>query len=361
MRIACTLVVLLSLAAAGTAQQSDKDRPTFTASSALVEVPILVKTKSGDVVFQLTADDFLLTDNGVPQHLTLDQDTDSQPLALAIVVETGGAGARHLDDYRQLDSILDALIGNVGHRVALIGFDSTPHLLMRFSPRTSGASWQLGNVDAGDQGAAILDGIALAIEELRTQPANYRRAILLLSETIDQGSKTSLGEALRLISDTNTQIYSFAFSSTGSAVSHEASKLNSSEPGPAHGCFSREGADPEYDGHYNKQVLDCISQLAPPIRLATMAFITSRNALRTNTAESIAQLAGGEFHHFHDAKSLKAGLIALSNDVPNYYGVSFRPTSPTPGLHALHVEAKGRQQVVLISRREYWIDEESAR
>jgi hypothetical protein len=152
MRIACTLVVLLSLAAAGTAQQSDKDRPTFTASSALVEVPILVKTKSGDVVFQLTADDFLLTDNGVPQHLTLDQDTDSQPLALAIVVETGGAGARHLDDYRQLDSILDALIGNVGHRVALIGFDSTPHLLMRFSPRTSGASWQLGNVDAGDQG-----------------------------------------------------------------------------------------------------------------------------------------------------------------------------------------------------------------
>jgi hypothetical protein len=95
--------------------------------------------------------------------------------------------------------------------------------------------------------------------------------------------------------------------------------------------------------------------------LATMAFITSRNALRTNTAESIAQLAGGEFHHFHDAKSLKAGLIALSNDVPNYYGASFRPTSPTPGLHALHVEAKGRQQVVLISRREYWIDEESAR
>src|SRR5580704_10156962 len=361
MRIACTLVVLLSLAAAGNAQQSDKDRPTFTASSALVEVPILVKTKSGDVVFQLTADDFLLTDNGVPQHLTLDQDTGSQPLALAIVVETGGAGARHLDDYRQLDSILDALIGNVDHRVALIGFDSTPHLLMRFTPRTSGASWQLGNVDAGDQGAAILDGIALAIEELRTQPANYRRAILLLSETIDQGSKTSLGEALRLISDTNTQIYSFAFSSTGSAVSHEASKLNSSEPGPARGCFSREGADPEYDGHYNKQVLDCISQLAPPIRLATMAFITSRNALRTNTAESIAQLAGGEFHHFHDARSLRAGLIALSNDVPNYYVVSFRPTSPTPGLHALHVEAKGSQKLVLVSRREYWIDNDIAR
>ena len=360
MRVACTLFVLLSLAAVRGAQQSDKDQSTLTVRSNLVEVPILVKTK-GEVVFQLTADDFLLTDNGVPQHLTLDQDTDSQALALAIVVETGGAGARHLVDYRQLDSILDALIGNVEHRVALIGFDSVPHLLMHFTPRTADASWQLGNLDAGDQGAAILDGLALAAAQLRTQPTRYRRAILLLSETIDQGSKTTLDEALRLISDTNTQIYSFAFSSTGSAVSHEASKFSSSEPGPPHGCFSRDGADPEYEGHYSKQVLDCISQLAPPLRLATMTFITARNALRTNTAESVAQLAGGEFFHFHDAKSLKAGLIALSNDVPNYYVVSFRPTSPTPGLHALHVEAMGRRHVVLISRREYWIDDDTVR
>jgi VWFA-related protein len=357
MRVACTLLVLLALIATGSAQQSNKEEPTLTVNSTLVEVPILAKTKAGEEVFQLTADDFVVTDNGVPQHLTLDQDTDSQPLALAIVVETGGAGARHLDDYRQLDSILDALIGNVDHRIALIGFDSTPHLLMRFTPRTSGASWQLGNLDPGDQGAAILDAIALAVAQLRTQPTNYRRAILLLSETLDQGSKTTLTEALRLVSDTNTRIYSFAFSSTGSAVSHEASKLNSSEPGPAHGCFSREGADTEYDGHYNKQVLDCISQLAPPLRLATMAFITSRNALRTNTAESVAQLAGGEFHHFHDARSLKEGLIALSNDIPNYYVVSFRPTSPTPGLHALHVEAKGDRKLVLTFRREYWIDD----
>jgi VWFA-related protein len=361
MRVACTLLVLFSLAAVGGAQQSDKDQPTITVRSNLVEVPILVKTKRGEVVFQLTADDFVLTDNGVPQHLTLDQDTDSQPLALAIVVETGGAGARHLADYGQLDSILDAMIGSVEHRVAVIGFDSTPHLLMRFTPKTADASIQLANLEEGDQGAAILDGIALAVVQLGTQPPHYRRAILLLSETIDQGSKTTLGEALRLISDTNTQIYSFAFSSTGSAVSHEASKLNSSEPGPAHGCFSREGADREYEGHYNKQVLDCISQLAPPLRLATMTFIAARNGLRTNTAESVAQLAGGEFHHFHDARSLKAGLIALSNDVPNYYVVSFRPTSPTPGLHALHVEAKGSRQLVLVSRREYWIDDDGVR
>ena len=362
MRSACSLSLLLCLAAVGvSAQQSDQGQPTLTVRSTLVQVPVLVKTKGGEVIFELTADDFLLTDNGVPQDLTLDQDTDSQPLALAIVVETGGAGARHLVDYRQLDAILDALIGNVEHRIAIIGFDSVPHLLMPFAPRTADASQQLASLHEGDQGAAILDGIALAIAQLRAQPTRYRRAILLLSETIDQGSKTTLDEALRLISDTNTTMYSFGFSSTRSAVSHEASKFNSSEPGPAHGCFSRNGADSEYEGHYSKQVLDCISQLAPPLRLATMTFLTARNALRTNTAESIAQLTGGEFFHFHDAKDLKAGLIAVSNDVPNYYVLSFRPTSPTPGLHALHVETKGRPQLVLNSRREYWIDDDTAR
>jgi VWFA-related protein len=363
MRSACSLFFLLCVAGVGvSAQQSDEGQPTLTVRSTLVEVPVLLKTKEGKVVFGLTADDFLVTDNGVPQHLTLDQDTDSQPLALAIVVETGGAGARHLADYRQLDSILDALIGNVEHRVAVIGFDSVPHLLMPFTSRTADASQQLAGLNEGDEGAAILDGIASAIAQLRAQPTRYRRAILLLSETIDQGSKTTIDDALRLISDTNTAMYSFSFSSTRSAVSHEVSKFDRrAEPGPEHGCFSRDGADSEYEGHYSKQVLDCIGQLAPPLRLATMTFLTARNALRTKTAESIAELSGGEFFHFHDAKDLKAGLIAVSNDVPNYYVLSFRPTTPAPGLHALHVENKGRPRWVLTSRREYWIEDDTTR
>jgi len=361
MRSACLLPLFLWLATlAVCAQQADTNQPTLTVRSTLVQVPALVTTKAGEVVFQLAAEDFVLTDNGAPQQLTLDQDTDSQPLALAIVVETGGAGARHLADYRQLDSILDALIGNIEHRVAVIGFDNAPHLLLPFTPTTDLASRQLAKLRAGDSGAAILDALAFAVKQLRVQPARYRRAILLLSETIDQGSYTTLTEALRLISDTNTTMYSFAFSSARSAVSHEASKFNSDEPGPAHGCFSRQGADPEYDGHYSKQVLDCISQLAPPLRLATMGFLAARDALRKNTAESIAQLTGGEFFHFRNTKDLKAGLISVSNDVPNFYVLSFRPSSPTPGLHALHLEIKDRPHLVLKSRSEYWIDSETA-
>jgi VWFA-related protein len=339
------------------AQQTQAPAASITVSSTLVEVPAMVKSKDRHPVFGLTANNFTLTDNGAPQQLTLVADTDSQPLALAIVVETGGAGARHLADYQNLPVILEALIGNVEHTVAVIGFDSTPHLLLPFTPNTDRTAAELNDLRPGNQGAAILDALAFAVAQLQTAPPNYRRAILLLSETLDQGSATTLDEALRLISDTNTIMYSFGFSSTRSAVSHEASKFSSVEPGPTHGCFSREGADPEYNGHYSKQVLDCISQLAPPLRFATLAFLAARGSLRNDTARSTAQLTGGEFFRFHDAKSLQKGLISVSNDVPNFYVLSFRPTSPTPGLHALHLELKEHPDLHLSARTEYWIDD----
>jgi VWFA-related protein len=342
-------------------QQNDPGQ-TLKVRSTLVEVPALVKTKHGEVVFGLTTADFSLTDSGVSQNLTLEPDTDSQPLALAICVEIGGAGIRHLDDYQHLDAILDALIGNVEHRVAVIGFDSSPRLLTPFSPDTAQASGELNNLQPGDSGAAILDGVAFAVEQLRMQPPNFRRAILLFSETIDHGSTTALGNVLRLIGDTNAALYSFAFSSTRSAVAHEASGFNRpDEPGPPKGCFSREGADAEYDGHYSRQVLDCLSQLAPPLRLATMTFLTARNALRTNTADSLAQLTGGEFIRFSNAKELRTRLISVSRDVLNHYVLSFRPTSSTPGPHALHLGITDRPDLVLTSRTQYWIDDDASR
>jgi VWFA-related protein len=372
MRLPLALVLLCCLTAAilraqqtgpnqRAADQTNTGQIILTVHSNLVEVPVMVKTKEGKNVFELTASDFQLTDDGVPQHLVLDPDSDFQPLALTVVVETGGAGARHLGDYGHLNAILDALIGSVDHRIAVIGFDSTPHLLVPFTAETSAASAQLAHLASGDQGASILDAVAFAAQQLRTQPARYRRAILLLSETVDQGSTTTLDEALRLISDTNTMIYSFAFSSTRAAVSHEASKFDRHyDPGPAHGCFSRDGADAEYEGHYSKQVLDCISMLAPPLRFATMAYLGARGNLRRNTAESITQLTGGEFLHFRDAKDLQKGLIAVSNDVPNFYLLSFHPSSLTPGLHSLHVELKNHPGLELRSRSEYWIDTETS-
>ena len=96
------LMFLICLASMCVAQESGAGQSTVKVHSNLVMVPVFVKTRYGHVAFDLKADDFLLTDNGVSQHLSLEQDTDLQPLALAIVVKTGGAGASHLADYQAL-------------------------------------------------------------------------------------------------------------------------------------------------------------------------------------------------------------------------------------------------------------------
>jgi VWFA-related protein len=332
--------------------------------SNLVLVPALVKTKGGELVFALTADDFILTDNGVPQPLRLEPDTDAQPVALAIIVQTGGRGASHLGDYRDLDAVLDAVVGNVPHRVAVITFDSKPRLERDFTTDTDEAIRTISNLQEGGPGAAILDALNFGINLLRQQPQDYRRAVVLFSETIDDGSQTSFEEAIRTVDDTNTAIYSFGFSSTKMAVKHEGSKLPrpggtpyESEPYAKGGCMSHNpDADPDAHGNRSVQALDCASDLIPPLRLGRMAYLAAKDGLQRNVPESVAQLTGGEYFAFKDAKTLSRHLITISNDAPNYYVLSFHPQSPLPGLHALNLRLKDRPELQLSARNSYWVD-----
>jgi len=339
--------------------------PTLTASSNLVLVPVLVKSKAAKIVFSLTADDFILTDNGIPQAVRVEEDALGQPLALAVIVQTGGQGAYHLRDYRNLGPILDAVIGGVSHRVAVIGFDSTARLVQDFTADTDAAAQTIASLHDGDGGVAILDALNFGIELLRTQPPAYRRAVLLLSETVDNGSQTSFDDAVRAVQDTNTAIYSFGFSTTQTAVKHQASKLpapggtaNSNEPYAPGGCMSRDpNADPDAHGKRSVQALDCASDLIPPLRLARMAFLLAKDGLKRNVPRSVAQLTGGEYFAFKDAKTLAQHLITISNDVPNYYYLSFHPQSPHTGLHALELKVKNRPEYEVRARKGYWVDE----
>jgi VWFA-related protein len=331
---------------------------TISVRSSLVIVPALVKTKSGQLVFTLKPDDFTVTDDGIPQRLQLEEDTDSQPIALVVVVQVGGDGIQHLPEYSGLAPLLDAIVGNVPHRIAIVDFDSEPELLHGFTSHTDEIVTELNRIESGDGGAAILDAMSFATNLLRKEPPVYRRAILLLSETLDQSSHVDITEALHQLSDTNTSIYALGFASTKSEVRHEASKLNSNQPNPPHGCFSRDpNADPSTQESRAEQNFDCIADLLPPLRLARMIEIATRNSLRKNVPETCAKLSGGEYFSFKDGKSLRRDLFTISNDVPNRYVLTFSPQSPHPGLHALTVQLNGRPNLRIDARTEYWVDE----
>jgi VWFA-related protein len=345
-------------------ESPDSQIPTLTSRSNLVLVPVLVKTKAAKVVFSLTADDFILTDNGVSQPVRVEEGALGQPLALAVIVQTGGQGAAHLRDYSNLGAVLDAVIGGVSHRVAVIAFDSKPRIEQDFTPDTDAAAETIVGLPEGDTGAAILDALNFGIQLLRNQPLAHRRAVLLFSETADSGSQTSLEDAVRAVEETNTAIYSFGFSTTQAAVKHQASKLPapggtpySNEPYKPGGCMSKDpNADPDAHGNRAAQALDCAGDLLPPLRLARIAFLAAKDGLKRNVPESVAQLTGGEYFAFKDAKTLAQHLITISNDVPNYYFLSFRPQSLHPGPHALELKVKNRPDYKVKARKGYWVD-----
>jgi VWFA-related protein len=335
---------------------------TLTTRSTLVLVPALVRDKSGELVFTLKSDDFVLTDDGIPQKLTLEQDTDGLPLALVVDSEGGGAGARELAKYGALSKMLESVVGAVPHKVAIVGFDSSPVLVQDFTPDVDLAASGIRALIAdnnGDDGAAILDSLGFSLDLLRKQPPEYRRAILLISETNDHGSKLKLDEALRTISDTNTAIYSIGFSSARDELKHESAKaFGDSTPGPAHGCMSRDPNDPNVNLKQNpaEQAYGCLSLLAPPLRLAKAAILAAFIGFQKNIPETVARLTGGEYFKLTSAKSLDRDLQNISNHIPNRYVLSFQPQSPHPGLHVIELRLPNYAGLAVTARSSYWAD-----
>ncbi len=344
--------------AAGTTKQAQEDStPTIRTSTSLVLVPALVTTKSGEPVFTLQASDFTVLDDGVAQTLRLEEDTDRQPLALVVIIQAGGAGATQLDNYQRLGTLLEAMFGSVEHTVAVVGFDSEPALVQPFTTGLDRVDGAIRGIGPGDGKAAILDAVNFAVDLLRKQPPNYRRAIVMFSETRDSDSHTKLIDALRAVSDTNTSIYSFAFSSTKAEAKKEAAGFSSAEPGPEHGCFSRNpDASPNSQPSRASQDYDCLAELAPPLRLARIAVMAAIGALRKNVPETLAHLTGGEYFAFSNEKTLERGLATLTNHVPNRYVLSFHPANPHAGLHSVQLFLKDRPDLKTAARTSYWAE-----
>jgi VWFA-related protein len=365
MKLAAAIAFACVPAALAQAPVSSATQDTVLSTrSTLIVVPALVRNKAGELIFTLAAKDFVLTDDGIEQKLTLEEETGGEPLALVVVVETGGAGARQLDKYHTLGTMIDSIAGNVKHKVAVVEFDSEPRLFQSFTSNANTIQDAMDGLSPGDGGAAILDGLAFALGLLSKQPPEYRRAILLLSETVDNGSHTKLEEALQTISDTNTAIYSIGFSTGKSEASHYAARELPTQPGglwmqnpspnPPHGCM---GKDPDLDpdATHNKatQAFDCLTQLAPPLALAKMAALVAMNGLRTNIPESVATLTGGEFFKLSDRRSLERSLTTISNHIPNRYVLSFQPQSPHPGLHSIELHLRGYPGLTVTARSSY--------
>lgn len=385
LRLAIPMMVLLGMiAAALPAQQptANEQGSGFSSPTTNVLVPTLVRDGAGKVVYTLQADDFVLTDDDVPQELTLLQDTGGEPLALVIVIESGRGGARQFQKYERLvpplAPMLWSIVGNVFHRVAVVTFDSSPKLIQTFTPDLDEAAATLRDLSVGcsrqdhfpncsgpkpvhdkpmgDNGAAILDSLVFAVDMLRSESADYRRTILLVSETVDRGSATTMEQAVRAITDTNTTIYAIGFSTAKSDAAHHAhhqlplssgAGQLSEDPGsdPPHGCASKcQNAETDDESGKWSPFYDCAATIAVA------------DSLLRNVPATVARLTGGEYFKLGSERNLEQDLMAIGNHLPNRYILSFHPLAPHSGLHVLRLKLPDYEGLQVTARTSYWAE-----
>ena len=180
----------------------------------------------------------------------------------------------------------------------------------------------------GDRrGAAIYDAVRYSVKLLEKQPEDSRRILLLISETRDHGSHAvKLDDAIAAINDSNTVVYSLAFSPTGSTALDTLRGEWDARTDPAGG---------------NLDIL----------RLMKLA----REAMRKNASKSVASMTGGEYELFTSRKSFENFMMDFANHLHNRYLLRFEPKNPRPGLHEVRVRLKDHGNLVVLARRSYWV------
>lgn len=308
---------------------------TIRANATLVVVPALVRSGSGELVHGLTAKDFRVLDDGVAQSVAVEEQTARQPIALVVLLQTGGAASRQFANYAGMGTMLEAMVSGVGHRVSVVTFDSQPEEAWSFTPNVDQLRDAFVHPVAGDNGAAVLDAVSYGIGLLQEQPAEVRRVLLLVSQPQDDGSEAKAEDVARRLGENNVTILSVTFSPEAQWLKDQFTK-------------ERHGNKPYKYGADGPTLLYTFNLGAP--------LMEAVRAMRTNAAASVATMSGGETMTFGNRNDLERQMGLLGNDLANDYVLSFRPTSKTSGLHGLTVQVPGVAGAKVLARTSYWVD-----
>jgi VWFA-related protein len=311
---------------------NEPSKSTIRSTSTLVTVPTLVRSLSGQPVTDLDASHFRLSDNGIEQNVSVDQ-AENQPLAVVIVMQTGGAASDQLLNFGRLDIMLERILESSTHKVALVTFDSRPEQIWNFPPIADALDYFLTHPKAGDRGAAIMDAVNCAIGLLQAQPARFRRVVLLLGQEQDDGSKSQAEDVVRDLADSGVTIHGLIFSPEKAGLRRHLAKPLRTNPTSQEKLPFDEGINPS----------------------TSMGAVFK--AMHENTAEELATLSGGEHLRFSDEGDLERRLSMLTYDIHHGYTLIFRPSSHDPGLHTLRVHVVNQQtRVAVKARKTYWSD-----
>lgn len=202
------------------------ENPQIELQVKTVSILATVRDKHDHVIGNLGKEDFLVEEDGRPQNINYFAKESDTPLKLGLVVDTSLSQDTALEQERNASFLfLDHLLRADQDLAFVIQFDREVELLRDFTPDRAKLQSALRRLESSEyhpgarrsdtawgRGATTLlyDAVFLAADELMSKQ-HGRKALILLSDGVDRGSRKTVDEAIESAQRADTVIYSVLF------------------------------------------------------------------------------------------------------------------------------------------------------
>lgn len=331
-------------ASAQPAAEAASEKADVSVTVNVVNVLATVRDKHNSLITNLTKDDFTLTSDSAPQTIRYFSQESNLPLTLGLLVDTSLSQRQVLDDERSASyKFLDQML-HEKDVAFLIRFDHEVELLQDVTasrPKLEDAlqSLQIAQRNSDNDepqepgrgrhmrggGTQLYDAIYLASDEVM-KSRKGRKALVVLTDGVDRGSKESLLGAVEAAQRADTLVYSIYFKSN-------------EEGGFDHGGYGRPrigmggGGYPE-GGRYPGGGRG---------RYPQEASVDGKKIL-----QQISDQTGGRMFEVSQKDNVEQIYGQISDELRNQYNIGFTPTqkAASAGFHKIQLTTNKKNATV---------------
>ena len=197
------------------------DDATFSTDVKVVNVLATVRMKNGEIIRNLSKDDFSVSENGRPQSIRYFSQESSLALTVGLMVDTSLSQEHVLDAERSASfRFLDEVLRDNVDQAFIMQFDFAIQLRasLTFSRRKLEETLALVDTPTRKEleiqrggGTLLYDAIVTACQDTMKNQS-HRKALIVLTDGVDFGSEATLDSAIEAAQRSDTLVYSILFS-----------------------------------------------------------------------------------------------------------------------------------------------------
>jgi VWFA-related protein len=321
----------------------------------LVNTPVTVRDRSGQMIHDLDAKNFTVTDNGIAQKIT-HFDLGGDPLSVVILMETSERIDSIFPEIRKTGSLFADTVMGASGEAAIVGFNDSVDKLQDFTADGEAIEKTIHGMREGTWGSRLYDAMAVAVEMLTSRPQpspelpGRRRILFVMSEATDVGSATKLGEVLRQAQLANITIYSVGLSTTRAELQSKTKKQPIAVTPP--GTFGQ----PPLPGTVQTPTSEAQRVGGVDIlALAVWAVQHAENQVKAHALEVAAIATGGAHLATYRDRSIEKAIDEVGGELHSQYSVSYTPTGTAEsGYHEIKISVD-RPGVTVRARPGYYL------